>query len=64
VSRGDVTDVVRCDYCGQYAAVDSARTVVEFDSVLDDGRYLWLPAVYCSDYCGRTATNRAGAVRG
>lgn len=59
-----MSDVFRCDYCSSYADRDDAEIFWEPIDTLADGRMLWLPAVYCSAYCGRTATARAGAGRG
>lgn len=57
-------DRFRCDYCGQLA--EPYRAVIFWTQVdqMSDGMRMWLPAVYCSPYCGRTASTRAGSGRG
>lgn len=57
-------DLFRCDYCGQLADID--RGVIYWAQVeyLDDDSRLYVPAVYCGPYCGRTATSRTGSGRG
>ena len=59
-----MTDVFHCDYCGSIALGDDGIIAWAQLDTLDDGGRLWLPAVYCSPYCGRTATARAGSGRG
>jgi hypothetical protein len=60
----DSRDVFRCDYCGQLAHLDEGQIYYEAVDQLDDGRVIHVAAVYCSNYCGRTAVNRAGTARG
>ena len=60
----DRRDVFRCDYCGTLNEISQAATYWEEVDQLDDGRRIWLPATYCSPYCGRTATSRSGTGRG
>lgn len=61
-------DVFRCDYCGHLADLDAGTTYYELsDEIRDDHGEpvrLWVPATYCSPYCGRTATSLAGSGRG
>lgn len=56
-------DLFRCDYCGTLAELDSAVIFWTQVDEIDDDRRLWLPAVYCGPYCGRTATTRTGGNR-
>jgi hypothetical protein len=67
VAAGDaVSDrtVFRCDYCRQLVSTDKAVIAYEYIEETADGDYVFLPAVYCSSYCGDRATSRAGASRG
>ncbi len=58
-------DVFRCDYCGQIADLRCAVIFwTETETAVDDDRRLHVPAVYCSPFCGRTATTRVGSGRG
>ena len=57
-------DVFRCDYCGSLAPIGPSDIYWEPLEALSNGDQLWLPAVYCSSYCVRTATARAGSGRG
>lgn len=57
-------DVFRCDYCGQLAPLkDGTPFYVEVDE-LSDGRRIHIAAVYCSTYCGRTASSVRTGSRG
>lgn len=56
--------VFRCDYCGLYVSTGKAVIAYEFIEWTADGDRVYLPAVYCSNYCGDRATTRAGAGRG
>jgi len=57
-------DVFRCDYCSALTALHKAIIFWEFGDELSTGEQLWIPAVYCSPYCGRAATARSGTGRG
>jgi hypothetical protein len=57
-------DLFRCDYCGQLADLDDGVIFWMRVDDLIDGSTLYVPAVYCGPYCGRTATSRAGTGRG
>jgi len=57
-------DRFRYDYCGQLAALDNAVIFWSIVDELDDGTDVFLPAVYCGAYCGRTATSRTASGRG
>lgn len=57
-------DLFRCDYCGTLNPLDKSSIFWERSDVLDGERQLWLPAVYCSTWCGRCATSAAGSGRG
>lgn len=60
-----MTDLFRCDYCGALTEIHKAQIFWETADKLDDGiTQTWIPAVYCSPYCGRSATARSGAGRG
>jgi hypothetical protein len=48
-----------CDYCGEWAAKRRATIWWTFVEVLPDGRERYLPAVYCSPYCGQEASTAA-----
>lgn len=61
---GGMSDVFTCDYCRNYAPLSVGIIFYGPSSMLPDGRWLCVPAVYCSPFCGRTATARAGAGRG
>ena len=56
-------DVFRCDYCGQLADCDDGLI---FWSLAERGdeHDRFTPAVYCSTYCGRTASSAVGSGRG
>lgn len=60
----EIQHVFRCDFCGQLADLDDGRIFFEPVEHLDDGSIRYNPAVYCSGYCGRTATSRSGSGRG
>lgn len=60
----DAYKVFRCDYCGTDAQLVEARIFWTETDTLSDGRRLHLPAVYCSPYCGQSATRRSGSGRG
>jgi hypothetical protein len=64
VTRQPTIDVFRCDYCGELADTADARPYFDRVEKLDDGRWRNTVAVYCSTYCGRTATAPAGSGRG
>jgi hypothetical protein len=58
-------DVFRCDYCGQVTDLRHAMIFwTETGTVVDGDRLLHVPAVYCSPFCGRSATAPAGSGRG
>lgn len=57
-------DMFRCDYCGTLADIDDGIIFWTPIDTLDDDVQLYIPAVYCGSYCGRTATSRAGTGRG
>jgi hypothetical protein len=57
-------DVFRCDYCGQLTDLGDGKVFGVQTETLDNGDRLHVPAVYCSTYCGRRATTRAGSGRG
>lgn len=59
-----MSDLFRCDYCGTLADTDGAFVFWSEVDQLDDGTNLCIPAIYCSPYCGRSATTRAGSGRG
>ena len=54
----------RCDYCRLLVSTDKAVIAYEYIEETDDGDFVFLPAVYCSSYCGDRATTRAGTGRG
>lgn len=56
--------VFRCDYCGCLVDIDEAVCFFTPVDIMPDGAQLYTPAVYYGQYCGRTATARAGAGRG
>lgn len=56
--------VFRCDYCGEISDCDNARIFWSHAEQLNDGSQRQTPAVYCSPYCGRTATAPSGSGRG
>lgn len=56
--------VFRCDYCGTLADIDNGVIFWTEVDTLDNGDILFIPAVYCGAYCGRTASTRAGTGRG
>jgi hypothetical protein len=60
----DQQDRFRCDYCGQLADLDDGVIFWAEIDTLPDGTTLYIPAVYCGAYCGRTATTRSGTGRG
>lgn len=64
MTDGEPQDLFRCDYCGVLSAPHKALIFWEQIDRTSDGDLVWLPAVYCSPYCGRTATTRAGTGRG
>lgn len=49
-------DLFRCDYCGELTDPSNALIAWAEADQLEDYR-LWIPAVYCSPYCGRSATS-------
>ena len=59
-----MSDVFRCDYCGTCADLDAGRIFYTPVDELENGDVLHTTAVYCSDYCGRTASSRSGSGRG
>lgn len=59
-----MADVFRCDYCSTLAPIRDAIIYWAQGDLLDDDQQTWLPAVYCSPYCGRTATASSGSGRG
>jgi len=59
-----MSDLFRCDYCGQYAPIDQGTTYWSPAYQTDDGDQVFTAAVYCSTPCGRmgaTANARVGA---
>ena len=52
--------VFRCAYCGTLALISQSRVCWTWAETLTDGRELFVPAVYCSGYCG--AQHSRGAV--
>jgi hypothetical protein len=48
-----MSEVFRCAYCGQLAPLPAGVIYWTFAEVLEDETQLWVPAVYCSGYCGQ-----------
>ena len=73
-----IDDLFRCDYCGSYAPLNAALISFDPGDVTVDSRpieesgadepgqqvQLWVPAVHCSPFCGRSATAPTGGSRG
>lgn len=53
-------EVFRCAYCGTLVTLHQAEICWTWADTLADGRELFVPAVYCSRYCG--AQHSRGAV--
>lgn len=62
--RDDTQEVFRCDYCGKLAPLDEGRPFYVPVDQLTNGQRIHIAAVYCSTYCGRTASSRSGSGRG
>lgn len=46
------SEAFRCAYCGELVPLDQGRIWWTWSQTLTDGTELYVPAVYCTGYCG------------